>query len=335
MSPALRRFLAPAGDLLAALRARTGWPGAVGLGLLLAVAAGHFLLYRPEVERIAQLKVELRRLGAPKESRAAEPQPLRAQMMAFYKLFPSADHASETLDRIVTVAEAGGLKLEQGEYRFVRDIAGDLVQMQIQFPVKAAYPQVRKFIAGSLDAVPSLALESVHLERDKVGESNIEARVRFIAYLRASPQAGAERDSDAGAAPVAPGGAAAGATSAAPAPTAASAAPAKSETSASPAKPEASAVSAAPAVPTKPAAPAGPAAAAPTAPASSAAPTKTAAPAKPAATATPMTPAASATSTAPAASAAPASPAAPTKPAASAATPAPAATAGRPAEARK
>jgi hypothetical protein len=164
-----------------------GWQGLVGVVLACGAIAAYFMLVRPEMTRVASLSAELARLTkrAPSTAApAAQPTSPRASQAEFYSLFPPSNRASQVLEKIVEAAEREGLKLEQGEYRFARDTGGELVQLHIALPVKGSYAQVRKFIAAALAAAPSLALEGVLLERDKIGDTVIEARIRMLAFLR-------------------------------------------------------------------------------------------------------------------------------------------------------
>jgi hypothetical protein len=164
---------------------RLGWQGVAGVLLVGAAITAHFVLLKPEMARAGVLRAELTRLAKrPPQPAAAPADSPRAQMTEFYRLFPPSNRASQVLQKIVDAAEREGLKLEQGEYRVVRDPGGELVQMHITLPVKGSYTQVRKFIAAALAAAPSLALQGVQMERDKIGDSAIEARVHLLAFMR-------------------------------------------------------------------------------------------------------------------------------------------------------
>jgi len=87
------------------------------------------------------------------------------------------------LGKIFTVARRQRLGLEQGEYRILRESASGLTRYQLTFPLKGTYPQVRRFVAAALAEVPNLLLDSVQFERRKIGESVVNARVKFVMYL--------------------------------------------------------------------------------------------------------------------------------------------------------
>lgn len=54
----------------------------------------------------------------------------------------------------------------------------------IVLPVKGSYRQLRRFMARALSDTPALALETVSLNRQAVGDVAIEAQLRFRLYLK-------------------------------------------------------------------------------------------------------------------------------------------------------
>ena len=169
---------------LALAAERLGWPGVVGLGLLAFVAGFYFSTVRPAQIRVAQLNGEAHRL-ARERARPVDDAPAstREQLDAFYRFFPPSDQTSVPLGKIFAVARKQRLGLVQGEYRILRESASGLTRYQLTFPLKGTYPQVRRFVAAALAEVPNLLLDSVQFERRKIGESVVNARVKFVMYL--------------------------------------------------------------------------------------------------------------------------------------------------------
>jgi Tfp pilus assembly protein PilO len=170
--------------LLARTGARLGRAGSVGFALL-ALAAGFYAgtLY-PEQRRLAGLQRELTDLrllaaGPAKDERRSAANDLAA----FYAFFPMPDELPEILDTVFRAAKRQSLTLERGEYRVTRPAAGGMFQYQLTFPVRGSYPQIRKFIDGALAELTALSLESVQFERQKIGESVIDAKVTLAVHL--------------------------------------------------------------------------------------------------------------------------------------------------------
>ena len=50
-------------------------------------------------------------------------------------------------------------------------------------PVSGSYEQVRGFIAAALRDVPSLALDDIEFQREKIGDAQLETKVNMTLYL--------------------------------------------------------------------------------------------------------------------------------------------------------
>lgn len=170
---------------------RVGRPGVAGL-CLLAVAFVYAAVVLPAASaRSARLAAQI---AASEESlRRAPPTPEGAapttdeQLRAFYAGFPKGVTVPDWLEKIYALADEQQLALEAGEYGLTRAGSGRLDQFKITFPLKAAYPQLRQFIAGALRTAPALALEGLTLKREQVGDGEVEARLVFLLYLEKAP----------------------------------------------------------------------------------------------------------------------------------------------------
>ena len=160
-----------------------GWPGVVGLGLLAFIGGFYFSTLRPEQMRLEELRQSVAKSG---DRAARSDHDLRSpndKLAAFYGFFPPSDHLPDLLEKIYGVAAKKGLALEQGEYRAVRDNLGRLTHYQIILPVKGSYPQIRKFVAAALADVPTVSLDSIQFERQKVGDTMVDSKVKLVLYL--------------------------------------------------------------------------------------------------------------------------------------------------------
>jgi len=160
-----------------------GTPGAVGAGLLVFLTAVYFSAVLPEQARLGELRQELAQSQQRKAQTAARPQSDVEKLAAFYAAFPQAGQLPELLGKIFHSAEDQGLLLEQGEYRIVGGAGSTLAQYQITLPVHGTYPQIRKFVDGALQEVPTLSLDSIHFERQKVADNGVDAKIRLVVYL--------------------------------------------------------------------------------------------------------------------------------------------------------
>jgi len=57
------------------------------------------------------------------------------------------------------------------------------VHFQMTFPVKGNYPQIRKFLTALKVDIPSLSLQQVQFQRQKVGDAMVEANIKLVLYF--------------------------------------------------------------------------------------------------------------------------------------------------------
>lgn len=165
-----------------------GWPGIVGLSLIVFALAFYVSAIRPAQEELArqqELASSLRD-GIQHAARAfsATPRDPAQQLVAFYRFFPAATEAPETLRRVYEAARAQDLVLDQGEYRLLPEQSDKLVRYQVTLPVKGPYPQIQRFLAAVLTENPVVSLEDISFEKQRVADRVVGARIRLAVYLR-------------------------------------------------------------------------------------------------------------------------------------------------------
>jgi hypothetical protein len=166
---------------------RLGLPGVLGLALLLGAAGYASAILLPTVAHIDKLDQHIAaatiQLQTAKDAKATAPQTPTEQLLAFYQAFPKGATVPDLLGKIYAIAGEQKLSLEIGEYVLTKSRSGRLDQFRIVFPVKGSYPQIRRFIGAALATAPALALESVNMKREKVGDTVADARIVFLLYL--------------------------------------------------------------------------------------------------------------------------------------------------------
>jgi hypothetical protein len=166
---------------------RLGLPGVFGLALLLGAAGYALAILLPTVAQVDKLDQRIAdatiKLQTAKDARAAAPLTPTEQLLAFYQAFPKGATVPDLLGKIYAIAGEQKLSLEIGEYVLTKSRSGRLDQFRITFPVKGSYPQIRKFVGAALATAPALALESIQMKRDKVGDGVADARIVFLLYL--------------------------------------------------------------------------------------------------------------------------------------------------------
>lgn len=169
---------------------RLGWPGALGVGLLVLDVAALLAVVQPVHERTdaaMHAAASLQRQMAAASARgAATVLPLEDQLAAFYAGFPRERDAADAIGRVAALALRNGLQLQQADYRLDRDRGGKLLRLQMSLPLRGAYPAIREFLATVRSEMRLVSLEQVQFERQKIGDAQVDARLRLVFYLEAA-----------------------------------------------------------------------------------------------------------------------------------------------------
>jgi hypothetical protein len=171
-------------------RAALAWPGVLGLTILLLVSGFYVATMRPEGLRLQGLQDQLAKARRPAPtaiSDATAPAGPTEQLAAFYAFLPVPGELPDLLGKLFAAATAQGLQIDTGEYRVAQESNDRLTQFHITLPVRASYPQLRKFLSAAMAQVASLSLDGIQFERQNVGESVVNARVRLTLYLGTRP----------------------------------------------------------------------------------------------------------------------------------------------------
>lgn len=170
---------------------RMGWPGALGIGLLLFSAAFCATAIPARVAKFNELQQELAALRAnallPGGGAGGAVASREERLRSFYEFFPPMSTLPDWLERIYGAAGKNGVALENGEYKLTGERDSKLARYQLTFPIKASYAQVRGFVAQVLNEVPAAAIEEVAFKREAIGSTLLEARVRLTIYLGREP----------------------------------------------------------------------------------------------------------------------------------------------------
>jgi len=164
-----------------------GWPGAIGgagLGLCMAL---YFSAVQPAQQRLDAARLNASSLHE-RFARAAQAlhdsaRPLDEQLAGFYQVFPSEHEATDWIGKIAAIAERDGLVLQEAEYKVDRDKIGKLTRFQMSLPLSGEYPKIRSFLSDLRAEIPIVSLEQVQFERQKVGDQQVQAKIRLVIFL--------------------------------------------------------------------------------------------------------------------------------------------------------
>jgi Type II secretion system (T2SS), protein M subtype b len=165
---------------------RMSLPAAAAL-MVLAINVMVFVsLVAPALERRSALSLELETMR--NESRSSEAVVTKTRSPAddlalFYGALARLETAPDLLQKLHETAGLQQLKVEKAEYRPVADPGGKITRYQIVLPARGTYPAVRKFLALAGREVPGLALDGINFQRQKIGDEQLQAQIKFTLFL--------------------------------------------------------------------------------------------------------------------------------------------------------
>lgn len=164
-----------------------GWPGLIGAVLILASLAFGLALTVPADQELQQVRQRAAQ-AADIQARADRgeqiiPPTAEGQRAAFYQDFPAQGEITRWIEEIYDAAADEQLSLARGEYVMTPVKDTRLTRYQISLPVRGDYGQIRRFITAAQAAVPNLGLDDLSLQRQEIGEAQVDARIRLSLYL--------------------------------------------------------------------------------------------------------------------------------------------------------
>jgi hypothetical protein len=163
--------------------ARLGVIGQTGLAAMAAAAVLALSAVLPAqhaLETVTRDLARARHSPASASAAAGTPQLLAA--------LPTRTQMPAVIGQVFTEAKGAGVSLDTGHYVYTAAKGGAIAHYELEFPVKASYPDIRNFIDRTLAAVPSAALAKLRLERKAVGDGVVAANVVFVVFVRGGDQ---------------------------------------------------------------------------------------------------------------------------------------------------
>lgn len=105
------------------------------------------------------------------------------QLTEFYRIFPARATNPDAMAKLYAAAAQHNIELEHGDYRLIKHVDDQLTRYEIVLPVRGGYIAIRKFAIQALAEIPTLALDGVVFNRQKVDEPAVDAELRFTLYL--------------------------------------------------------------------------------------------------------------------------------------------------------
>jgi Trp operon repressor len=166
------------------------WPLAGVLGL--SAVIGYLMVLQPSRQMHETTKLELAQemkrpaapAGATQSSHSLDGQQ-RLQALRAALSPPSETH--KLVRRMVALAQAEQINVAQSEYQQQVNAGIGVTRVQISQPVRASYPQLRRYIEAVLQSMPNASLDQVVARRDNVGQTHVEARLKWSLWTSAAP----------------------------------------------------------------------------------------------------------------------------------------------------
>jgi hypothetical protein len=179
---ALARVQAAAGQLAPRVQyqlARLGVAGQAGLASLTVAAVIAVSALIPAQHALQSLSADIVR--AQHVSATAMIEQAVPRLVAS---IPTRMQMPAVLGQVYAEAQAANVPLDTGHYVYTPAKAGGIARYDLDFPVKASYPNIRTFINRTLTVVPAAALDKLHVERKAVGEELVNADIGFVVFVR-------------------------------------------------------------------------------------------------------------------------------------------------------
>ena len=169
---------------------RLGLPGLLGAALV-AIAAVEMLgtampAYRKGDDisaRLSKLRENPRLVQPIEDGPGTDPV---AQLAAFERNFPPRMDLARQVEAIHRFAAAEEIQLLRGDYRLEADRELGILRYQITLPFSGRYGRVRAFARRILKEIPNASLDGISLQRQGVGEQELESVIRLSLFVRES-----------------------------------------------------------------------------------------------------------------------------------------------------
>ena len=159
---------------------RLGAPGIAGIAALLTAVVITLGTLIPARNAIRALDVDVERAMKRPPSGVTPEEGLGK----FVAALPTRGQVPAVIGLVLQQAQQAGVPLDVGHYAFIPAKAGSVGRYELEFPVRASYPQVRDFINRTLAAVPAVGLDKLRIERKSVADQAVNADVRFVVFVR-------------------------------------------------------------------------------------------------------------------------------------------------------
>lgn len=91
--------------------------------------------------------------------------------------------ATELVRHILVLAQNENITVAQSEYQHQTHAQTGTLQVQVTQPVRATYPQLRRYVEAVLLAIPNASLDQITAKRESVDQAQVEARLKWSLWF--------------------------------------------------------------------------------------------------------------------------------------------------------
>lgn len=99
------------------------------------------------------------------------------------QLLGGSPQATELVRQILVLAHDENITVAQSEYQHQADAVTGTLQVQVTQPVRATYPQLRRYVEAVLLAIPNASLDQIAAKRESVDQTQVQARLKWSLWL--------------------------------------------------------------------------------------------------------------------------------------------------------
>ncbi len=167
--------------------ARLGSVGKIGVGIFAAAIVFFLAAVLPQNATVSELKERADTMqvnvsaqnGSGPERRMGGDQALQI----FYDFFPRVDSSPFWVRELVRIAKKNGVEMNSSDYRLIHESNARLARYEMILPIRGRYPQIRSFIADSLQDIPALAIAGMAIKRENVQTEQLDVRLEINLFL--------------------------------------------------------------------------------------------------------------------------------------------------------
>jgi Tfp pilus assembly protein PilO len=159
-----------------------GWPGGVGVALLVATVVLSVTLLVPVRDENTSLRTEIAQVKTVLQQPKIETVSDAQKLDDFIASLAPHDELNNALSQLHELAARHGLSLKNSEYHPSKSKTGHVQQLRITVKTEGGYAELRNFLQEISATLPSLAISQLSFARLKISDVNVESAIEFTLY---------------------------------------------------------------------------------------------------------------------------------------------------------